>query len=434
MRATRNEILTRLLDAYERSRSYRRPAPWSRDVILRVDRTTFPAAFAADGREARTALKVAIDELESARALRVVRHRGPASADPRELRLGPDELTTAYSLAEGYQRLDQVIADFADHARGLREAPGAGSTPAWMLTFLDLIVAGMERSDPGCVGASRERLKRERHELHDALTAAVALARGKAGWERMVSAELFGDSKRLAVIRALVASLLSRSDPRWESAPEEDFDNLLESYGVRRRPGVIRCAGAAILVVNSSAYRLEDFAPSAHLPEAWAEALVAGAAERPTAVLTTIENEYPFLSYVEESGGPRALGERGELVVYTGGFPTPVLSESLARLASRSPDLAFRHWGDADLGGLRIWWHLRGRVARPVSMFRTTATWVHAEAAARGRPFPSGERAALERLLRDFRSRIALGPDIQQALELGTAVIASGRKVEQERF
>jgi hypothetical protein len=27
-------------------------------------------------------------------------------------------------------------------------------------------------------------------------------------------------------------------------------------------------------------------------------------------VVTTAENEYPFLSYVEESGGPQGLGER----------------------------------------------------------------------------------------------------------------------------
>jgi hypothetical protein len=77
-------------------------------------------------------------------------------------------------------------------------------------------------------------------------------------------------------------------------------------------------------------------------------------------VTTTIENEYPFLSYVEEAGGPCNLGVRGEVAVYTVGFPTPGLMAALAELGGRIGDVEFRHWGDADVGGRRIWWFLSG--------------------------------------------------------------------------
>lgn len=429
----RIDILRRLLDGYERSRSYGRSAPWARDVILRVDADAFPEAFAADGREVMVALKSAILELEAAGAIRIVRHKGPASADPRELRLGSAELEAAYRLAEGYLPLERVLVDFATHVKALTGGLGGVPTPDWMLGFLDRVLAGLASADPGPLGASRERFKREHQELRDALAAAVALARGLAGWERMVSAELFTDSKRLGAIRTHVAALLTRADPRWQAASDDESENLLASYGLRRRPGVIRCAGAGIVVINGRPYRLEDFAPTAHLPEAWADALVA-AIPSDTRIVTTIENEYPFLSYVEEGGGPARLGQRGELVVYSAGFPTPVVANVLASLAARRPDLAFRHWGDADLGGLRIWWYLRACLGRPLGLFRGTAAWVEAEAATIGRVLPPGERVALERLAKELRARIELGPDLVEAVALAEAVLAAGRKVEQERY
>ena len=50
MHSWRMELLTRTLDAHERSVSFGRPAPWPRDVIVKLDAATFPAAFAPDGR------------------------------------------------------------------------------------------------------------------------------------------------------------------------------------------------------------------------------------------------------------------------------------------------------------------------------------------------------------------------------------------------
>jgi len=41
----------------------------------------------------------------------------------------------------------------------------------------------------------------------------------------------------------------------------EEAGELLEAYGVRRKPGLIRCAGAASLRVGSAIYHLEDFSP-----------------------------------------------------------------------------------------------------------------------------------------------------------------------------
>src|SRR5438034_7621891 len=158
---------------------------------------------------------------------------------------------------------------------------------------------------------ARERFKREGPDGFAALTAAAALATGGAsGWERVVSERLFDDSKRLGAVRRRVVDLLIRADPRWDGIAPDDASELLEAYGVCRKPGVLHCAGRATLQVACRFYCLEDFIPTAHLPGAWAASWVEALSSPAITCITTIENEFPFFAYVEESGAPRAW-ERG---------------------------------------------------------------------------------------------------------------------------
>jgi hypothetical protein len=137
-------------------------------------------------------------------------------------------------------------------------------------------------------------------------------------------------------------------------------------------------------------------------------------------------------TYVEEAGGARELGARGEVVVYTAGFPTPALVAALAGLSQRLEGLEFRHWGDADVGGLRIWWFLRGRLERPVSLFRTTAEWVSSQLARGGRRLSAAEAEALDRLKLQV-SRVS-GQDTLSACELIDILLVHQIRLEQERY
>jgi hypothetical protein len=184
--------------------------------------------------------------------------------------------------------------------------------------------------------------------------------------------------------------------------------------------------------VASREYKLEDFTPVAHIPDAWSEEWVKSLANSALRVVTTIENEFPFLSYVEEAGGPRSLGDRGELAVYTAGFPTPALIAALTELSRRVDGTEFRHWGDADVGGLRIWWFLRSRLARPISLFRTNAQWVESEISRGGRRLTTDEMEALRRLKLQLNS--AEGDDIRSATELIDKLLEVQLRIEQERY
>jgi len=431
MHSPRGKLLARLLEAHERSVSYSRPAPWPRDVILKLDAKSFPEAFAPDGRERRAALLAAALELEAEGRARVVRNvRGPLAGEPKEIRLGPPEVERAYHAARelGYEPLAVGLAKLERHASRLAAATG----PSWMREFLESLATGARGGDLGAIGIRRERIRREWRDLIPALTAAAALAGGVApGWERMLSERILGDSKLLGRVRGHVVNVLVHADPRWDGIPPEEAGDLLESYGVRRKPGLIRCAGAATLCVGGSRYRLEDFTPVAHLPETWAEAWIEGILGTEARVVTTIENEYPFLAYVEEAGGPGRLGSRGEIVVYTSGFPTPSLVGTLARLGA-ARDFSFRHWGDADVGGIRIWWLLRSRIGRPVEWFRTTADWVAVESRREARALSGLERAALSRIRAELAPHE--GGDVASARDLIDALLEHGVKLEQERY
>lgn len=428
----RRELLERLLEAHERSASYGRPAPWPRDVILRLDARHFPDAFAPDGRERRASLVSAAAQLAAEGRLRVVHHaRGPLAGEAKEIRLGPNEVGPAYEAAEalGFEPLGLGLRALERHAQELAARPST----AWMEAYLHSVARDARDAHLAQFGMSRERFKREWRELLPALTAATGLARGIApAWERVVSERLLHDSKLLGRVRMLVVTVLVRADPRWEGLPPEDAADLLEAYGVRRKPGLIRCAGVATLRVSGSMYRLEDFVPVAHLPDTWADAWIDALVQANVHQVTTIENEYPFLAYVEESGGPSGLGARGEVAVYTGGFPTPSLIGTLEKLVERATHLSWRHWGDADVGGLRIWWFLRSRLQRPISHFRTMPEWISAEAPRGGKPLSNGERAALIRLRTELET--VQGEDIGTAKEVIIALLACGVKLEQERY
>ncbi len=432
LRQTHHRILRQLLDRYERSTAYGRTAPWRRDVILRVSAEEFPEAFDPSGATAMADLCAACADLAKARAVRLRHDKHFPTERPLEIRMGGEEVAQAYALAEagGYVPLSVEI----DEIQAAATALAATRVPEWMAAFLNRVASGERTACLDALAMRPERFKRDAADIRAALQAAAALSQGMEGWERVVSERIFGDSKRLGAIRSVVGDLLRRADPAWQDLTVEDSGDILEAYGILRKPGVIRCAGAVPLVVGGRGYALEDFTPTAHLPEDWGAAWVEGLAKARPTIVTTIENEFPFLSYVLEAGGPTHLGHRSELVVFTGGFPSATLRKHLVAAASALPGTIFQHWGDADLGGMRIWWFLRNMLGRPLDVFRTDASWFRKEVGQRGQPLTKAEEQGLVRLRRELESSKTDAGDVISAIELIAALLEHGRKIEQERY
>jgi hypothetical protein len=134
----------------------------------------------------------------------------------------------------------------------------------------------------------------------------------------------------------------------------------------------------------------------------------------PTAILT-IENYASFNRQVREI-------EDGSLIVYIGGFPAAGVIEFLAKVLTVVPrEVPFLHWGDVDVGGLRIFRYLEENLPRgpqPHLMTREIAT-------AHGQPaHPDNSLASIaksESALAKLADWLAFGSDVrhleQEALE-----------------
>ena len=123
---------------------------------------------------------------------------------------------------------------------------------------------------------------------------------------------------------------------------------------------------------------------------------------------------------------------QGELVVFTSGFPTPRLIDTLVAINRLRPDLLWRHWetpmaavcesgGSCELVSASRF----SCFAQPLS----GSAWPLSKAP----PLQESERHALRRLRQQLATQDSAA-DIEQACELIDVPLEMQIKVEQERF
>jgi hypothetical protein len=400
-------------------------------VIVRFDTQTFPAAFGTEGAEERYALFEAAAALAREGALRVVYEKGVHSDLPKEVRLGPGEVASAYAVGRGFglTPLADALEDVAHTAEALR-VPDA---PAWMDEYLTELASELRRGNTARLRTSRPRLKERRTEIRDALAAAAFLSRGEGGMERVISERIFAHSKRFAEVRPWVRTILEAADPRWRDAPPRSSEVLLEHYGMRAKPLFLFCAGGFDFPGRSGPRSLLDDVPSSAIAEGGVPARADAASASGPLTVTTIENETPYHLYVEERGGPAGLRESAEMAVYTGGYPSSVVLDFLIR-AARGPEVRFQHWGDPDANGFGIWWLLRSRIGRRVGLMRMDASWVERAAARESQVLAPEEAKSLRAMAASLAEHPdAAAPDVSAAGAAIRAVLAAGKWIEQER-
>ena len=188
---------------------------------------------------------------------------------------------------------------------------------------------------PAADGASAIRLFR--------VARAVALGEQQGLDLRRFSVRLLGDSKAVESMLGRLGGLLRRN-PEW-SQGEDDAD-LFRALGLEKFPPPLYIKGPLALDYGGTQWDLTPLRPYVALsPEAVADI-------RPTTpvpYLLTIENLASFQRQVRE------VQDSG-VVIYTAGFPAPALVQVLEELDRHLPgNCPFYHWGDRDVGGLRIY-------------------------------------------------------------------------------
>lgn len=247
----------------------------------------------------------------------------------------------------------------------------------------------------------------------DLLLALDAIARLRSPTlERKFSVRLFGDSKRFEALRGAALTILRRHDPE-SSVYGDDDKALLRAHHLDRAPEYAPLAGPLMLRIGERLVDLAPFAPSVALPATMLRE--AEVVECAASAIVTIENLTSFSEFV-------AVKPPSILAIFTGGFASPAVISLLRGLHAARPDLTFSHWGDLDVGGLRILAHLRKHLGEIVPLAMDAATFdAHRKHA---QPLAKNEREALTQL----RAQPALAdcaPLIERLLE-------AGEKLEQE--
>ena len=199
---------------------------------------------------------------------------------------------------------------------------------------------------------------------------------------RVMSARLFGNSKHferkternvLRILRGLHGDI--------------DGDEMLRLYGICGYPEVFEFTGPVTVIMEDGS--LLDFSHMKHgayiNSETIAETVSISAAARR---ITSIENKSNYIEYARHMGSD-------EIAIFTGGS----FSRARSRFLSLFPYIPWRHWGDIDIGGMRIFLQLK-RIrpgARPYMMDAMTLLGN----AGRGRALDGRYREELAMLLED---------------------------------
>jgi hypothetical protein len=320
-----DRLLNDLLDRHEGS-------PAASRLVAHIDEEGFASVWARD----RFVEALGCAEAAGAVELRHRRVHGETILSHVTLR-SPEALYTHLRRTPAKSR----VADALERVRSRPDLPGAAGE------LLDEIAAAWAR------GVSRLGLAPgDVDGIDDGLTLALALASRQADSEspptdyRTFSRHAGTDSKALERLARSVVLLYRRLFP--DDRPEEglDADDALSAFGVSRTPQPLLVSGEL----------LHDGVPLPRLlyhgvPPEQGDGLVP--ARAPDYVLT-IENYTSFVRHVRELN---AAGSA--LVLYTGGFPARAHLRQIVRLAAAAGTEVF-HWGDLDLGGVRIFHHLEG--------------------------------------------------------------------------
>lgn len=216
--------------------------------------------------------------------------------------------------------------------RGLKSVAKEG------LPTVDHIVDGWRRGKaPGGVATDKASQFIDSMRVIDA--AQRMGARDKDLLLRRLSAQLFGDTKRIEALARQITFLLGEAD-----GSEED---VFARLGLVKHPQPMLLSGPPLCDVQVGEEVVPLVRPYLGLRPDIIDGLQVGkgAIRR----FLTIENLASFNEAAQDTSNPNDM-----LLIYVAGNPTPSLLAAYTRLLMSVEPSIVMHWGDIDLGGFRI--------------------------------------------------------------------------------
>jgi len=169
---------------------------------------------------------------------------------------------------------------------------------------------------------------------------------------RRFSVQLLNNSKAVENLLSKLAPLL-RANPEWEQF--NDNNELFRALGLEKFPPPIYFKGPLVFKYSNVQWDITGLRPFVGISPDLVTDL---GTTLDVPYLLTIENMASFQRHVRE------IDDDG-IVIYSAGFPSPALTHVLnwldRRLSNTCPCF---HWGDRDIGGIRIFSHVEKSLPR----------------------------------------------------------------------
>ena len=184
--------------------------------------------------------------------------------------------------------------------------------------------------------------------------------------ERVLSTSLYHDSKRFErVVKAKVVSILKAIfKENYEEGLSEE--QLLTEYGIVSYPEIFEFCGLIKLTIRGCVIDYSSLLSGAYLNGEDAKELTCCTSSCRRVLF--IENKANYIAYIKTK-------REDELVVYHGGFFSPMKKLFFTQLYKGLTKLEFYHWSDIDLGGFRLFTRLKKEIIptlKPYKMDKQT--------------------------------------------------------------
>jgi hypothetical protein len=322
------KLLSDLLDRYEANQQAER-------LLAYLDMDSFSSVAAMDAFLAELAV------VERAGGVLIRRRRGGSTDHAESIRLGAPEAV--------YRHLGRMPASQkADQALVILERQA--STSVVLAVIVDEVRRAWARNARafGLEAGDSARLITA-IDLAHALVMRLQTSDLSLSDFRSFSRATVGDSKALERLSSVVAAFARRLAPDAVAGEARTPEEVIGAFGITRLPQPFLISGPLSL----DGRELPPL-PYVGLPSEQVPRLTFA---RPPAYLLIIENFTSFVRHVREVNEDIAGA-----VVFSGGFPSRLALEGIVHVA-RLVAAPIYHWGDIDLGGLRIFIHIERTLA-----------------------------------------------------------------------
>jgi len=391
MRNYEKEIVTRLLDIYERRGAYRKAADEIHAITVRVP-DLFPEYADAYDHSAYQDIDLSIEAL-ARRAL--ISSEASSRGAYEKLKLKVENVAAAYlfagrkPLADKYEELVRVIDAFED--------TGFELLHALLCDFRSRIQD--DKKLPYGIEYDAKRLE----AVLNVIRAILQLP--DETYVRNFSNALFKDSKVFQRdYRSTVQSILYDY-----TATAVEKERILEVYNLYENPTYVLLKGNAVVTAGKSRIYLSELTGGISVPESALEDISGIQVLGPNVI--TVENLTTF----------HDCSDSENLCIYLGGFHNHSKEMLLKKVFSMNPGCRYFHRGDLDVYGFAILESLKARTGipfEPLEMDLETLKKLYA--------------AGLYKKLTDADRKAMTAPSLQQYSDVFRFMLEHNCKAEQE--